>query len=116
MGSTYNSLKRFGGIEQGMRAAVNEKYQGNFILLYIVAAGWLYVIVLMAASERSVAAGLGTFLFYGVLPLGVVLYLLATPARRRAQRALEAQRLQDAKQGAQHKAQQDASSAAAPDN
>jgi TRAP-type C4-dicarboxylate transport system permease small subunit len=62
-------------------------------MLYIVAAGWLYVVVLMAASERSVAAGLGTFFFYGVVPLGVVLYLLATPARRRAQqrRAQQAQ-------------------------
>jgi TRAP-type C4-dicarboxylate transport system permease small subunit len=60
-------------------------------MLYIVAAGWLYVVVLMAASERSVAAGLGTFIFYGALPLGVVLYLLATPARRRAQRERAAQ-------------------------
>lgn len=56
-------------------------------MLYIVAVGWLYVVLMMAITERSFAAGAGTFFFYGVLPLSVVLYLLATPARRRALKA-----------------------------
>ncbi|RCS59773.1 hypothetical protein [Parvibium lacunae] len=49
----------------------------------IVAIGWLYVVTLMALSEHSIAAALGTFIFYGVLPLGILLYLLATPIRQK---------------------------------
>ena len=55
---------------------------------------WLYVVVLMAVAEGSAPGGswLGaafTFLLYGVLPLGIALYLLGTPARRRARRRAE---------------------------
>jgi small-conductance mechanosensitive channel len=63
-------------------------------VLYIVAAAWLYVVLMMSITERSVAAGLGTFVFYGVFPLSVVLYLLATPSRRRAAKARAAERLE----------------------
>ena len=57
--------------------------------MYIVAIAWLYVVVLMALAEGMSAGGtwLGaafTFLLYGALPLGIALYLLGTPARRRA--------------------------------
>jgi len=57
--------------------------------MYIVAIAWLYVVVLMALAEGTSAGGswLGagfTFLLYGALPLGIALYLLGTPARRRA--------------------------------
>ena len=55
----------------------------------IIGLAWMYVVVLMAASEDSIAGGIGTFVFYGVLPLGILLYLLATPIRRQ-QRALKA--------------------------
>ena len=51
--------------------------------MYIIAIGWLYVVVLMAATEHSIVAGLMTFVFYGLLPCAVLLYLMATPARRR---------------------------------
>ncbi len=57
-------------------------------ILYIVAIGWIYVVLMMSVAETSVVAGIATFLFYGVLPLGVILYLLNTP-KRRAQRAEE---------------------------
>jgi small-conductance mechanosensitive channel len=62
-------------------------------VLYIVAAGWLYVVLMMSITERSIAAGLGTFFFYGVVPLSVILYLLATPSRRRAAKARQQARL-----------------------
>lgn len=52
----------------------------------IVAIGWLYVVVLMAATQESWLAALGTLFFYCVLPLGVTLYLLGTPARARRRR------------------------------
>ena len=59
--------------------------------MYLLALGWLYVVVLMALAEGTAPSGswLGaaiTFLFYGVVPLGIALYLFGTPARRRARR------------------------------
>ena len=59
--------------------------------MYLLALGWLYVVVLMALAEGTSPGGswLGaaiTFLFYGVVPLGIALYLFGTPARRRARR------------------------------
>jgi cell division protein FtsN len=60
--------------------------------MYLVAIAWMYVVAMMAAAEASSSTGslLGAFftlLLYGVLPLGIVMYLLNTPARRRALRA-----------------------------
>jgi hypothetical protein len=57
--------------------------------MYIIAIAWLYVTVLMAASESSVTAAIATFLFYGLFPLGILLYLMGTPQRRRARLARE---------------------------
>ena len=62
--------------------------------MLLVTIAWLYVVVLMAVVEASSSSGtlLGaafTLLLYGLLPLALVLYLLATPARRRAHRAAE---------------------------
>ncbi len=51
--------------------------------MYIVAIGWLYVVLMMALTETSVTAGILTFLFYGLAPLAILLWLLGTPARRR---------------------------------
>lgn len=51
--------------------------------MYIVAIGWLYVTVLMAATERSVTAGVLTFLAYGLAPLALLLWLFGGPRRRR---------------------------------
>ena len=63
--------------------------------MYLVAIAWLYVVVLMALAEGTSDGGtwLGaaiTFAFYGVLPLGVALYLIGTPSRRSARRRAEA--------------------------
>ena len=51
--------------------------------MYIIAIGWLWVAFMMAITEPGVVAGLLTFLFYGLLPCGLLLYLLGTRARRR---------------------------------
>jgi uncharacterized membrane protein YccF (DUF307 family) len=61
-------------------------------MLYLVALGWIYVVVMVAVAEATAPQGtlLGAFftlLGWGVLPLAVVLYILGTPARRRARRA-----------------------------
>jgi predicted membrane channel-forming protein YqfA (hemolysin III family) len=63
-------------------------------MLYLVALGWIYVVVVVALVEAfspqgSVLGALVTLVGWGVLPLGVVLYILATPARRRAARERE---------------------------
>ncbi len=62
--------------------------------MYIVAIGWMYVVTLMAATENSIAAGVATFLFYGVLPCSVLVYIMGTKNRRlrREFQELQAQR------------------------
>lgn len=52
-------------------------------LMYIIAIGWLYVTVLMALTETSIIAGILTLLFYGLLPIALLLWLFGGPARRR---------------------------------
>lgn len=51
--------------------------------MYIVAIGWLWVVLMMALTETSVTAGILSFLFYGLAPLALFLWLVGTPARRR---------------------------------
>jgi hypothetical protein len=72
--------------------------------MWIVAIAWMYVAVMMAVAEASSPQGsvLGaviTLLFYGVAPVALVMYLLSTPARRRALREAEARA--DANQAAE---------------
>lgn len=52
--------------------------------MYIIVIAWLYVIVLMAATEKSLVAGLLTLVFYGLAPVALFLWIFGTPARRRA--------------------------------
>ena len=56
--------------------------------MYIVAIAWMYVVVLMAATQDSVLAGMGTLVFYGVLPCSVVMYLIMAPSRAKQKKAL----------------------------
>ncbi len=63
--------------------------------MYLIAIGWLYVALMMAVAEASNTNGsiLGaviTFVLYGLLPTGLVMYILGTPARKRARKAQEA--------------------------
>jgi hypothetical protein len=58
--------------------------------MYIVAIAWIYVVALMSFTETSIIAGLATFVFYGLVPLGILLYLMGTPQRRRNRRRREA--------------------------
>jgi len=60
--------------------------------MYVVAAAWLYVVGMMAVAEAlssqgSVLGALITLVFYGLLPLSIVLYVMGTGARRRARQA-----------------------------
>ena len=63
--------------------------------MYLVAIAWMYVVLMMTVVEATSANGtvLGaifTFVLYGALPLSVVLYILRSPARKRARLAAEA--------------------------
>jgi len=60
------------------------------IRMYIVAIAWIYVVLLMSFTEASITAGAATFLFYGLAPLAILLYLMGTPQRRRNRRRREA--------------------------
>ncbi|HSD44878.1 MAG TPA: hypothetical protein VLD36_23790 [Burkholderiales bacterium] len=43
--------------------------------MYIVAIAWLYVTILMAATEPSLVGAVLTFLLYGLGPLALFLHL-----------------------------------------
>ena len=89
--------------------------------MYLIAVGWLYVALMMAVAEASASNGsiLGavfTFLLYGLAPTALVMYLLGTPARKRALKAQEAaQAAREAQTAAPASAQPDAGRHAAAD-
>ena len=63
--------------------------------MYLVVIAWLYVTFMMALAEATSSHGslLGaaiTFTLYGLLPMGIVVYILGTPARKRQLRAQQA--------------------------
>ncbi|MFM2186984.1 MAG: hypothetical protein ACO26F_02780 [Burkholderiaceae bacterium] len=63
--------------------------------MYLVAIAWMYVVLMMALVEAlspqgTVLGALFTFALYGLLPLGIVMYLMGTPMRRRARMAAAA--------------------------
>ena len=82
--------------------------------MYLIVIAWTYVTLMMAVAEATSANGtvLGaiiTFALYGALPMGILVYILGTPSRKRAIKAREA-----AEQAA-YDAQQAAAASAAPD-
>jgi len=77
------------------------KYAKLLNAMHIVLIAWGYVVVMMAVAEAlapngTVLGALSTLLLYGALPLWIVLYVMGTPARRRARRAREAQEAESA--------------------
>ncbi len=63
--------------------------------MYIIAIAWLYVVVLMAATEKTIIAGILTFVFYGLVPCALLLWILGRNHRHFKQH-----------QGKQHQNQQ----------
>jgi len=57
--------------------------------MYIIAIGWLYVTVLIAFNEPTVISGIISFLFYGLLPSGLLLWLAGSKVRRQRRRYRE---------------------------
>lgn len=84
--------------------------------MWLVAIAWMYVAVMMAVVEAfspqgSVLGAVFTLLLYGIAPIALVMYLLNTPARRRARRAAEAAELEALRQTPQP---EEAAAAASP--
>jgi predicted membrane channel-forming protein YqfA (hemolysin III family) len=69
-------------------------------MLYLVALAWMYVVLMVALAEAfspqgTVIGAVFTVLGWGVIPLSVVLYILATPSRRKARRDAESRADED---------------------
>ena len=85
--------------------------------MYIIPIAWLYVALMMAVAEATnsngtVLGALITFVLYGALPIALMVYFMATPARKRRIRAQEAAQLHASQQAL---LQPDAGSLAAAD-
>ena len=88
--------------------------------MYLIVIAWLYVTVMMALAEAfgpqgSVLGAMVTLVLYGLLPVGLIIYIFGTPERKRklkAQREAE-QRAYDQAQAAKASALPDAGSHAA---
>lgn len=63
----------------------------------IIVIGWLYVTVLMAFTETNIVSGIMTFLFYGLLPSGIVFYLATAKIRKQRRQFREMKAEQKAK-------------------
>lgn len=69
--------------------------------MYLVLIAWMYVALMMAVAEAthsngSVLGAIVTFVMYGLLPAGLLMYVLSTPARRRAKHLREMQETAEA--------------------
>jgi membrane protein implicated in regulation of membrane protease activity len=67
--------------------------------MYLTVIAWLYVVLMMSAAEAASPQGtllgaITTFALYGLLPLSILIYIMGTPARRRARKAQEARQAQ----------------------
>jgi hypothetical protein len=87
--------------------------------MYLIAIAWMYVVLMMAVAEATNANGtvlgaLFTFVLYGLLPLGIVLYIFGTPGRKRARIAAEAAAAAEPSVGAPNDGDHAASDAVAP--
>jgi hypothetical protein len=60
--------------------------------MYIVAIAWLYVTMLVSVMQPTLLRGILTFIGTGLIPLGILLYLLGSPQRRRNARAASSDR------------------------
>ncbi|MBV7540322.1 hypothetical protein [Acidovorax sp. sic0104] len=63
--------------------------------MYLIVIVWTYVTLMMAVAEATSPVGtvLGaiiTFVLYGVLPMGILVYILGTPSRKHKIKAREA--------------------------
>ncbi len=63
--------------------------------MYIVPIAWLYVSLMMAVAEATntngtVLGAIVTFVLYGLLPISIIVYVMGSKGRKRANKAREA--------------------------
>ena len=63
--------------------------------MYVVAAGWAYVTILMAATAPTITQGVLTFLLYGAGPIALFLWFGRAGRRRLRARAQQLMREPD---------------------
>ncbi len=81
-------LTNYAALRQKIKPPNSNNVYFFMAFLYLIAIAWVYVVLMMSLVESSVIAGIMTFIFYCIIPLGLVLYILTSPARKR-QRKLE---------------------------
>lgn len=64
--------------------------------MYLIPIAWIYVALMMSVAEATATNGtvigaIFTFLFYGLMPVALLVYILGTPSRKRTIRAREMQ-------------------------
>ena len=64
-----------------------QQRDGGF--LHIVFIAWLWVVLMLAITERSIVGAVLTFVFYGLLPSVLLWWISAAAARRRASHRIE---------------------------
>ncbi len=55
--------------------------------MWLVAIAWIYVVGLMALTEKSMVAGVLTFVGYCAIPLSILFYITGGKRRRAAREA-----------------------------
>jgi hypothetical protein len=81
-------LRRPAALEAGSATFIDFPGAG-LVLMHIVAIGWMYVVLMMSLTEKSFVAGIMTFVFYGVVPVGIIWYLSGSGRRRFRARAAQ---------------------------
>ncbi|MFN3987776.1 MAG: hypothetical protein ACK4KV_19965 [Rhodocyclaceae bacterium] len=51
--------------------------------MYLIAIAWLYVVIIVSVADDTVVGGVLTFVFWGLGPLALFLWIFGTPHRRR---------------------------------
>lgn len=65
----------------------NQPRQTGTLNIYPIAIAWLFVALLAAIADTTVVGGVLTFVFFGLGPLALFMWLLGTPARHRRRQA-----------------------------
>src|SRR5258708_38101708 len=70
-------------VTKGLEFLTVDSHESSALPVYIVAIGWLYVVIMMALTEPRFMSGAVTILCYGILPLGLLLRIQSASQRRR---------------------------------
>jgi hypothetical protein len=61
--------------------AKHNEHAKRGIKIYIVVIAWLYVILMIAIVQKTLVAGVATFLFFGLAPCALLVWLIGKPRR-----------------------------------